>query len=202
MSNDSYQAENLPEIPFDYGLVVKDGLFTRLYTPQIEYWNKRLRDLSARNVATYAREDEAFNLDDKSFCSIFYEGETFSLLPVDEDDDPKSPYCLELSGTDRELAEEFPIIAEEIHKLNRERYEAQRFLAGFLLFDPPPSKIVNVLGDGLGRICHNVIRERGWNPNEMQWNISEPMALETFLEDQQPIVTAMQQRVLLNMITV
>lgn len=202
MSNDSYNTELLPEVPFDYGMVVKDGLFDRLYRPQLEYWNKRLRILSERNVACYAREDEAFNLSDQSFVAIFFEGDTFSLLPLDNDEDPISPYCLELYGGDVSLVDEFTVVAGEIQKLKRERYEAQRFLAGFMLFDPPPAVLQNVLGDGLGRICQNVLRERGWVPAQMQWAPHEPAALETFLEEQQGIITAMQERMLLNMITI
>lgn len=202
MSNDSYSTEALPEIPFDYGMVVKDGLFDNLYRPQLEYWNKRLRTLSERNVACYAREDEAFNLDDQSFVAIFYEGDTFSLLPLDEDDDPVSPYCLELFGGDPELIDEFDVVAGEIQKLKRERYEAQRFLAGLMMFDPPPALLEEILGDGLGTVCQNVLHERGWASSEMLWDPHEPAALETFLEEQQSIVTAMQQRMLLNMITI
>ena len=202
MSNDSFNTDELPEVPFDYGMVVKDGLFDRLYRPQLEYWNKRLRGLSERNVACYAREDEAFNLDDQSFVAIFYEGDTFSLLPLDEDDDPISPYCLELFGGDKELVQEFDVVSGEIQKLKRERYEAQRFLAGLMMFDPPPAQLVEILGDGLGRVCQNVIRERGWAAGEMQWAPHEPKALETFLEEQHPIITAMQQRMLLNMIQI
>ena len=200
MSNNSYNIE-LPEIPFEYGMVVKDGLFEGLYIPQINYWNKRLRAFSEKNVAAYARDDEAFNLDDQSFVAIFYEGETFNLLPLDEDDDPISPYCLELHGSEP-LVNEFSIIAEEIHKLNRERYEAQRFLAGLMLFDPPPSMLHEILGDGLYRICNNVLRAYSWNPDEMKWDPHEPAALATYLEDQQAIIPAMQARLLLNMITV
>jgi hypothetical protein len=202
MSNNSYNAEELPTVPFDYGIVVKDGLFNRLYRPQLEYWNKRLRALSERNVACYAREDEALNLDDWSFASIFYEGDTFGLLPLDEDEDPVSAYCLELYAGDQNLVDEFIVAAGEIQKLKRERYEAQRFLAGLMMFDPPPAKLATILGDGLNRICQNVLRERGWCSTEMQWDPHEPAELETFLNEQQGIITAMQERMLLNMITI
>lgn len=202
MSNDSYNTSELPEIPFEYGMVVKDGLFDRLYTPQLHYWNKRLRAISEKNVACYAREDEAFNLDDKSFVAIFYEGDTFNLLPLDEDETPTSPYCLELFTNDKELDAEFSIVAQEIQKLNRERYEAQRFLAGLMMFDPPIGKLNIILGDGLGRVCQNIIRDYGWTADKMQWELYEPAALETFLSEQQSIIQAMQERMLLNMITI
>lgn len=203
MSNDSYNTELLPEIPFDYGMVVKEGLFERLYIPQITYWNNRLRALSERNVACYAREDECFNLNDQTFVSIFFEGEAFNLLLIDEDDDVSvSPFCLELYTQDQELLDEMQIVAHEIHKLKQERYEAQRFLAGFMLFDPPPRILETILGDGLNRICQNVLHSHGWALDQMQWDPHEPAAFETFLKEQQPTITAMQQRMLLNMITV
>ena len=201
MSNNSYDFE-LPEVPFDYGMVVKEGLFDDLYRPQLEYWNKRLRSISERNVACYAREDEAFNLDDQSFVSVFYEGDTFGLLPLDDDDDPVSPYCLELFTGDPELTREFSVVAHEIRKLKQERYEAQRFLAGLMMFDPPPAMLVEILGDGLGQVCQNVIHKRGWAASEMQWDPHEPAALKTYLDEQAPIIEAMQQRMLLNMITI
>lgn len=190
------------EIPYEYGMVLKDGLFEKLYLPQLEYWNKRLREFSDKNVAAYAREDEAFNLDDQSFVAIFFEGESFNLLPLDQDDDPVSPYCLELYDGDKDLVAEFTVIAEEIHKLNRERYEAQRFLSGLMIFEPPPKLVIDLVGDGLGRICENVLRSYGWNIDEMKWDPHEPAALETFLAEQKPIIEAMQQRMLLNLITI
>jgi hypothetical protein len=202
MSNDSYNTNELPEIPFEYGMVIKDGLFNQLYRPQLIYWNQRLRNLSERNVAAYAREDEAFNLDDQSFVSIFYDGETFGILPLDEDEDPVSPYCLELYASDKDLLEEMTIVAHEIKKLKQERYEAQRFLAGFMMFDPPPRILEKTLGDGLTRLCQNIVRAYGWAWDEMQWDPHEPAALETFLDEQRPIITAMQERMLLNMITI
>jgi hypothetical protein len=36
----------------------------------------------------------------------------------------------------------------------------------------------------------------------MQWAPHEPAELETFLDEQQGIITAMQERMLLNMITI
>ena len=141
MSSDSYSLDGQPEIPFEYGMVVKEGLFNKLYIPQLNYWNGRLKDLSERNVSCYAREDEAFNMDDQSFVAIFYEGDTFNLLPLDEDDDPVSPYCLELFTGDPNLVKDMELCAQEINKLKRERYEAQRFLAGLMLFDPPPAAL-------------------------------------------------------------
>jgi hypothetical protein len=199
MSNNSYDLE-APPVPFDYGLEIKEGLFERLYRPQLEYWNKRLRQFSERNVAAYAREDEDFNMDDQSFVAIFYEGETFNLLPLDEDDDPRSPYCLELCENKPGLAEEMAIIAGEIRKLRRERYEAQRFLAGFMLFDPPPEKLEQILGDGLFRICHTILSKKKWT--HLSWDLREPEAFQTFVTEQQSIITAMQERMLLNMITI
>lgn len=202
MSNDSYSTDDLPEVPFSYGMVLKDGLFERLYKPQLEYWNSRLRKISERNVAAYAREDEAFNLDDRSFVAVFYDGEAYTLLPLDEDDDPMSPYCLELFPDDPLLVEEMELIAGEIHKLRQERYEAQRFLSGLMLFEPPPARLELILGDGLSSLCQNIIRENGWAANEMLWDQREPAALDTFLSEQQSIISAMQQRMLLNMITI
>jgi hypothetical protein len=61
---------------------------------------------------------------------------------------------------------------------------------------------METLGDGLSRICQNILRERGWAANEMQWSPHEPVAFETFLKEQQPTITAMQERMLLNMITI
>lgn len=202
MSTDSFSVDNLPEIPFEYGMVFKDGLFTRLYTPQLTYWNDRLRSISERNVAAYAREDEAFNVDDRSFVAVFYDGETFNLLPMDEDDDPFSPYCLELYEQDPQLVKDMVTVAREVKRLKDERYEAQRFLAGLAMFDPNPVDLHRILGDGLSQMCNNVLREHGWVIEEMRWEAHEPAALKTFVEEQKDIVTAMQERVLLNMITI
>jgi hypothetical protein len=201
MSSNCYNTETPYPIPFSYGITFKDALFTNLYVRQIEYWNKRLRTASETNISCYAREDEGFGMDDSNFVSIFFNNETISLLPVDEDDDYVCPYCLELYETDPNLVKEVTVIAREITKLKVERYVAQRFLAGLAMFDPPPEKLEEILGDGLTRICHNAFRSNGLNPATMLWDTPEPVALETFINEQQDIITAMQERMLLNMIT-
>lgn len=200
---DTYSVDELTsETPAMYSLVVRDGLYTSLYIPQIKFWNNRLRKLSEKNLACYSRADEAFNLDDQSFVGIFWDGEAHNLIPEDDDDDPVSPYCLELFPNDPEMLEEMRIIAAESKKLIREEYEVKRFLAGLLTFEPCPKDLHKILGDGLFLICQNVLRKAGWDISVMEWAPHEPAALRTFLEEHKPIVTAMQQRVLLNMITV
>lgn len=201
MSNNSYSVDDLPEVPFDYGMVLKDGLFEQLYTPQIKYWNGRLRKLSERNVDGYARADSYFNAGDYAFVAIFYDGVTYSLIPEDEDEDPTSPFCLELYQGDKELLAEMPVVAAEITKLQKERYVAQRFLAGLAMFDPPPSALRETLGDGLSGICNNVLSSQ-WTTEEMQWSLQTPQAYATFVEEHQDIIVAMQERLLLNMITI
>jgi len=201
MSTNSYEITETPEVPFDYGLVLKDGLFMKLYIPQIEYWNKRLRDISERNVDAYVRADTAFNQDDKSFVSIFHEGESLNLLPID-DDDPVSPYCLELYLGDESLVKDATVVLHEVRKLSKERYESQRFLAGLAMLDPPPAELENILGDGLARMCQNVFLDFGWDPAALLWETRTPCALETFVTEHKDIITSMQERVLLNLITI
>ena len=201
MSSNCFSTDARYPIPFSYGVVFKDALFTNLYVRQIEYWNKRLRAASEKNISCYSREDEGFGMDDSIFVSIFFNNETISLLPVDEDDDYVCPYCLELYESDPDLIKEVTVIAREMTKLKTERYVAQRFLAGLAMFDPPPVKLEEILGDGLTRICHNAFRSNDLNPDTMLWDTPEPVALETFISEQQDIITAMQERMLLNMIT-
>lgn len=200
MSSNYYSTEFLPEIPYDYGMTVKEGIKEKLYIPQVEYWNKRLRSLSERNCAAYAREDPDLNLDDHTFVGIFFDGMSYNLIPLDEDDDPVSPYCLELAS-DTELQEEMSTVSQEIQKLKEERYVVERFLSGFMLFDPPPAILQEVFGDALGRACLAILKSAGWAHEEMQWDVADSAAMQTFLAEQTDIVEAMQQRMLLNMIT-
>jgi hypothetical protein len=209
MCNLSYSSE---KAPWDYGVLFKDALFENLYVRQIDYWNRRLHKASYKNVMCYSREDSAFNNDDRSFVGLFYDGEVFGLLPHDDDDTVISPYCLEVYQGDPELIEEVCMLASQLRKFKKERYIAERFLAGLSMFEPPPQVLAKILGDGLYRICHNALVQRGnytevsgtvisTNFVDMHWPVSEPEALKTYVNQQQPIITAMQERVMLNMIT-
>jgi hypothetical protein len=203
MSNPSYSSEHPP---FSYAVTFKDALFDNLYVRQIEYWNDRLRKASKKNVECYSREDAAFNNDDRSFVALFYDGEVFGLLPADEDDDLPSPYCLEVYGSDPDLLADMEILCEALRKFKRERYIAQRFLSGLTVFEPPPKVLRKILGDGLYRICHNAFEaveppEAYIKFHEMDWEVSEPEALDTYVREQQSIIVAMQERMMLNMIT-
>lgn len=198
MSNPSYNSDRAP---YDYAYVVKEALFANLYLRQIEYWNNRLRKISDMNVECYSRADPAFNGNDQNFVSLFYDGEVFGLLAPDEDDDQPSPYCLELYAGDPVLEAEMETLGHELRKLKKERYVAQRFLAGLTIFEPPPEQLEQILGEGLYRICHNALSHGIVNYAPLTWPVSEPEALETFVSEQQHIIKAMQERVLLNMIT-
>lgn len=198
MSNLSYSSNTAP---YNYSILFKNALMDNLYIRQVDYWNTRLRNASEKNVMSYAREDSAFNADDHSFVALFFDGEVFNLLPPDEDDVQASPYCLEVYTGDPPLLKEVHILAEQIRKFKVERYIAQRFLAGLAVFEPPPTKLHEILGDGLYRICHTALSGFELDYTGMNWPTAEPKALDTFVEEQQDIITAMQQRVMLNMIT-
>lgn len=199
---------NSDRAPLDYGYIFKEALFDNLYVRQIDYWNKRLQNASEKNVACYSREDPSFNNDNHSFVSLFYDGEVFNLLPVDEDDEQQSPYCLEVYTGDPTLLTEMDTLSSQLRKLKKERYIAQRFLAGLAIFEPPPKILAKILGDGLYRICHNAFLNMILPPDNyhvpypnINWPVSEPEALKTFVNEQQSIIIAMQERIMLNMIT-
>lgn len=199
MSKNSYNSD-IP--PFAYAYIFKEALYSNLYVRQIEYWNKRLRKVSEKNVECYSREDSAFNTgDDRTFVALYYDGEVFNLLTEDNDQDYRSPYCLEVYQGDPELLDDMECLCTELRKLKKEQYVAERFLASLTIFEPPPKILHKILGDGLYRICHNALSDGTVNYIDMDWKVSEPEALKTFVNEQRPIITAMQERVLLNMIT-
>lgn len=200
MSNLSYNSD---KAPLDYAWIFKEALIDSLYIRQVTYWNTRLRNASEKNVLAYCREDSAFNNDDRSFVAMFWDGEVLGLLPADEDDDRPSPYCLEVYQGDPSLLEEIEVLAAQVRKFQAERYVAQRFLASLTIFEPPPADLKEILGEGLYRICHTALSgevgEVDYTP--LHWPVSEPEALNTFVTEQQSIITQMQERVMLNMIT-
>jgi hypothetical protein len=208
MSNNYYEEETATPtfviVPYDYGLVIKEGLFAKLYMPQLKYWNDRLRNVSDRNLAAHAREQHEAEEDRShdNFVGVFFDGITLGLLPYDEDDDPVSPFCLELYTSDPDLVKDCKVVAQEITKLSIERYESQRFMAGLAMFDVPPQELVKILGDGLGDMCHAALSESGYKPEILRWDVKEPVALKTFIDEHKDIITSMQERVLLNMITI
>jgi hypothetical protein len=200
MSNPSYNSN----IPYNYGLLFKEAIYYNLYTRQVDYWNKRLQEVSIKNVACYVREDPDFNTgDSRTFVGIWYDGESFTLLTPDNDDDWNSPYCLEAYEEDKELLDEIKCLCSQLRKLEEERYLAERFLASLTMFEPPPKILKKILGDGLYRICHNAFSNPGLDVDisNLDWQVSEPEALKTFVNEQQSTIKAMQDRVMLNMIT-
>lgn len=200
MSNHSCNF-NRAKAPLAYSWIFKEALFSNLYVRQIDYWNNRLRKASKKNLECYSREDPAFNNDDRSFVGLFYDGEVFGLLAPDEEENETSPYCLEVYVGDPELLAEMHTLSVQLRKFSKERYIAQRFLASLTMFEPPPKILHKILGDGLYRICHNAFSDGELDYSKAHWEISEPEALKTFINKQQPIIIAMQERVLLNMIT-
>ena len=191
------------EAPFAYGLLFKDALFENLYGRQITYWNNRLQKISDLNIAAYAREDELF-AGDTNFAGIFYDGEVFNLMLFDEDEEEPTHYCLEVYN-DPFIIEEMKLLAVSLRKFKKERYIAQRFLASLTMFEPPPPILEEILGEGLYRICNSAFQKvtpEAYIPySEITWPVKQPEALKTFVTEQKDIITAMQERVLLNMIT-
>jgi len=180
---------------YDYGICFKDALMGHLYTAQMKYWNKRLVALSLANVYEQSRDDLT------GFVAVYFENKTWKLQEIEGETYATCVGTIPLTENPK-LQKEMAAIALNMTELKIEEYEAERFLAGLVVFNPPPDKLCAILGDSLYRVCTTAFRQFWTNIDTMSWNTMEPESLETFLEEQHDIIISMQERVMMNLITV
>jgi hypothetical protein len=86
-------------------------------------------------------------------------------------------------------------------QLEIEEYEASRFLSGLVLFPAPIKTFRKVLGRQLFGECEQEIEEHLSNVINSPWDANAQAAITTYVAHHDYILKAMNQRLLINLIT-
>jgi hypothetical protein len=187
-----------PEIEFTYTEIIRDTLLRELYADQESYWCAQLQPLVTQNTAYHQRAlSELYGIHYlgkdwypvPGLNRIYTEPwELIYYLPLHPDLAP-------------EIEPKLLFIINELSQLKLEEYECSRFLAGLVLFPAPLHVFAQVLGKQLFQKCEEDLAQHVMNNQEYAWDANTQAALTTYVAHHEYILKAMQQRLLINMIT-
>lgn len=179
-----------------YRREIKQAIMTNLYWKQLEYWNDRLVNLSHRNAELYNRNDGAP-------YAIHFRNRRWAPTGLHWDDFEQIggtvAYCLPLKP---ELREEMKEIADEFEALCDEKYEAERFLSNLVLFSIPPKRYRAIIGRTLYRLIQQTVEDFCQNFTDADWELNSEYSLREYVENNREIITKMNERVMINLVTV
>lgn len=181
---------------YEYRATIKDTLMKKLYDKQLKKWNIALLHLATQNAVAHGREIEACTVYSIYFRNQQWTPEPFSGL--DWDNWKVVPSCLPLHDSSIDFIERMERIADELNDIKVERYESERFLSGFVLFNGSPKAYEHTLGNTLfSAIAKEVNEHCGQYGNDICANKS----LKTYAKNNVFIIEKMNERLLLNLIT-
>lgn len=176
----------------DYRESIKSSLMHMLYFKQYIYWNDRLQELARENAMAYGRHDAEY--------SINYLGKNWAPEPFGWPDAIVSAYALPLHESLPELEERMAEIVTEFGELISEKYEAERFLSGLVLFPAHPDKFRDIIGDTLYSACAPDTTQY-MTQDSRKWDNNAEAALQTYYKAHPHILQAMNERLMTNLIT-
>jgi len=186
---------------YDWREDLKDNLISRIYTDPITIWNDSYMRLCFENATSYGRPD---------FHRIYDEGKLWDFLllawhttsPYTWDELGVANNKLVLNPNFPEFRKKMDILKKEYKELEVEKYEAERFFSGLVLFAAPPRIFKEILGDSLYRYCKTDIINISVAEQSEEWNRNAEKAIMTFAKPNKYIVKNMQERMVLNLISV
>ncbi len=176
--------------------MILEKIQNSLYNPHWEYWYRKLQNVISENCGYQGRGRPS------NYCKygIFYlnqpwfvpqpeaartEASDFDIVPLH----PEYP----------ELESRLIKITSNLAELDIETYEVKRFLAGMLMFPAP----IETFEESLGRSLFGKIGPflRLLNEEERhKWNDNLAKAYRTFMQENDYLIDAMCQRVMMNLI--
>jgi hypothetical protein len=171
--------------------IIRDTLLNRLFKIQIKFWKKKLDPIINTNAA-----NQGVGLG--NMLGIHYLGKNWrgSRFPAVTD-------CtyLPLASDSSEFEKELLMIVNELAQLEAEEYEASRFLSGLVLFPAPVEVFQKVLGRQLFSECEQEIQNNLLSAPNYTWDANAQNAIMTYVNHHDYILTTMNQRLLVNLIT-
>ena len=174
---------------------VRGLLMARLYNKQFMHWNNQLRTLSEENALSQGRGQDGLRY------AIYWKHKPYSVCHSPFAEPAEKAYCLPLNPRIREYADRMEEIAEELDELWDERYETERFITNLLTFDAPPKRFEQILGATLYRVVQEPISQ--WFADSPDnWSDNSEFGIRTFVEANQEIIRKMNERVMLNIVSI
>jgi len=135
--------------------------------------------------------------------SIYYEGQKWTPEPLPGLDWCNwriDASCVALNETS-DFKARMDRIIYELDDIKTERYESERFLSGLVLFNGPPTVFEKVLGNTLYSAVAKQFEEHFTNFSSPDWSDWSDYSLKTYVNANKHIVDKMNERLLLNLIT-
>ena len=164
----------------------------RLYQEQLIFWNTELYKSAAEHSLCWGRKKEfLIHFNNKKWKPVF----------LDWTEEEDTAYCLAVHPDFPELLAEVKLITDELAELINEIYEADRFISGLLLFEAPAEAFANTLGSSLYTVCAAELKQHAYKFASESWDANTEAAMQVFITDNKYIVTAMNKRLMINLVT-
>ena len=172
---------------------IRHLIMQKLYNRQFMHWNGLLRQLSEENALSQGRADGFM-------YAIYWNHKRYAAVTTPFAEIHEKAYCIPLNSRIKEYAYRMEEIAEELDALWDERYEAERFITNLVTFEAPPERFEQALGATLFRVVQEPITRWFANSNDM-WSDNSEFGMKTFVEANQETIKKMNERVILNLVT-
>jgi hypothetical protein len=172
---------------------------TKLYGKQLHLWNEALLQLGVENAYSLNK-----NLGIVGYprYTIYYHNRTWKPVYLNwlaEEDE--EVFGLDLNPAFPEYEKRMSRIAEELTELEDEKYEVERFVSGLVLFNALPKAYAKILGRTLYAAISVEIEQHCASFTDVEWETGSNKSLETYANNNKYIITAMNERLMMNLIT-
>lgn len=174
---------------------VKNQLIVELYCSQLSFWNTKLQKLAKLNAEINGYTPENVS---PFWGGIVFKGQLWSRVYMTDlpEESKQLEYYFLIDESDPALWEQMEEITEELLAIKREKYETERFLSGLSMFDFPPAVLQKILGNNMFSVVRDHLPHTSYEISPV-----EEHSLMTYVNNHRPILEHMNERILLNLIT-
>lgn len=177
---------------YEYRNNIKETLMDKMYSQQVKKWNGLLFLLAQENALAHS-----WPVDMSTVYSIRYKGTKYTPEIWDWTTWRESEYAFALSEDHPEWEEDLKLIISELEDIRIERYESERFLSGLVLFTATAETYERILGATL----YAAIKEPLEAHQGRVYDEEEDFSINQYARNNMPILKAMNERLLMNLLT-